>query len=242
MAPLTPFLTLLSLVSLVLANVEKTIFLAPPILHLPQSTSPNIVDLHLSHIHPRATSLRTFLPRVFASSSRPYGTENWVLLRDLKAGARYEVRICWVATTPTAFELDLFQFDQVMSTPDLITSLSDYAEKRLESPEAEEDELQNEEQSMLFLRVRAKADYFSSNKTLMQFPPDVLVDIILDEYLYGVLPDSLKWTVVYILGVAGLAWYISPAVLRLLLDIAHSSDSNGITTRDKKDAVDKKSK
>ena len=44
---------------------------------------------------------------------------------------------------------------------------------------------------MLFLRVRAAADFFTTNKELMSSPPPVDVDLILDPYVSNVFPRSL---------------------------------------------------
>jgi hypothetical protein len=62
---------------------------------------------------------------------------------------------------------------------------------------------------MLFLAIDAAADYHSSNKTLMKFPPDVKVDIILDPFVLGLLPRSLLPTAGYIVCVAIVAYYAS---------------------------------
>jgi hypothetical protein len=66
--------------------------------------------------------------------------------------------------------------------------------------------------SILFLHVRAAADFFSSNATLMQHPPEVNVDIILDPYLANVFPASLLPTATYIIALAIGAWYLSKIV------------------------------
>ncbi|KAJ5683674.1 uncharacterized protein N7477_000019 [Penicillium maclennaniae] len=45
--------------------------------------------------------------------------------------------------------------------------------------------------SVLFLRVRAAADYFSPDEALMRDVPPVTVDLILDPFLWNVFPRSL---------------------------------------------------
>lgn len=56
--------------------------------------------------------------------------------------------------------------------------------------------------SVLFLRVSAAADYFTLDQSAMSRVPPVLVDIILDEYVWNVFPRSLLPTALYILFVA----------------------------------------
>lgn len=85
----------------VTANVEKTIFVAPPPVELPNDQ----LALDIAHLDAFApahssipTLLETQLPVAFASSGAPRGLPSWYLLRDLEEGRRYEVRVCWPAT------------------------------------------------------------------------------------------------------------------------------------------------
>lgn len=57
--------------------------------------------------------------------------------------------------------------------------------------------------SVLFLRVRAAADYYSADKTLMQDVPPVKVELIIDPFLWNVFPRSLVPTAGWI-AVVGL--------------------------------------
>ncbi|PYH49966.1 uncharacterized protein BP01DRAFT_388097 [Aspergillus saccharolyticus JOP 1030-1] len=59
--------------------------------------------------------------------------------------------------------------------------------------------------SVLFLRVRAAADYFTTDAELMKNVPPVVVDVILDPYLGNVFPRSLVPTAGWVVVVAGLA-------------------------------------
>lgn len=83
--------------SLAFANVEKTVFLAPPALSIP-TAHPNLDDLSLIPLTPLYTSVRTRLNASFPTDGAPKGNEHWLLLDGLSPGARYEVRICWLAT------------------------------------------------------------------------------------------------------------------------------------------------
>ena len=47
------------------------------------------------------------------------------------------------------------------------------------------------------------------NRTLMESPPPVFVDIILDPFVFNVLPRSLVPTVGYILLLAVAGWYVA---------------------------------
>lgn len=68
----------------------------------------------------------------------------------------------------------------------------------------------------MFLHVRAAADFFTTNKTLMQHPPAVYVDIILDPYLANIFPTSLLPTAAYLVILAVGAYLLSGAVWKFL--------------------------
>lgn len=84
-------------ISLAHANVEKTIFLAPEAIQIPQQ-HPNIQDLNLQTLSPSNPELRRHLLAAFPKPTSPKGTEAWFLLDRLTQHQRYEVRICWAAT------------------------------------------------------------------------------------------------------------------------------------------------
>lgn len=91
------------LVSAVLtaANVEKTIFLGPEPVPIPQQR-PTLSDLNLHTLTPGNSSIRTHLDREFPGTKEETGqesrgVESWLLLSDLTEGQRYEVRVCWAA-------------------------------------------------------------------------------------------------------------------------------------------------
>ncbi|KAF2688669.1 hypothetical protein K458DRAFT_293025 [Lentithecium fluviatile CBS 122367] len=209
------------------ANVEKTVFLGPSPVTLPNVT-PSLDDLRLDTLDPAHLAiLATKLPVQFPSRSAPRGLESWYLLRGLEDGRRYEVRICWPATQPTDFWLDAYSVAHVFDTPSLISSLADYSDKR-QAPEWDELGHSGEEappQSILFLRVQAAASYYSSNRTLMEHPLPVDVDIILDPFILNILPHSLGPTAIYISIVSGAAWFLSGYVYCWLLSVANEHPS-----------------
>lgn len=81
----------------VLANVEKTIFVAPASVAIPHHR-PNLDDLHLVALSPLIRSIRYQVPVIFPTSTLPEGAEIWLLLEGLNELQRYEVRVCWAAT------------------------------------------------------------------------------------------------------------------------------------------------
>lgn len=93
---LVRYLTLFT-ASLVLANVEKVVFLGPAAVEIP-TESPTLEDLQLPALSPEDARLRTQLSAEFPSETNPYGPVTWVLLERLQENRRYEVRICWAAT------------------------------------------------------------------------------------------------------------------------------------------------
>lgn len=201
------------------ANVEKTIFLGPSAVTLPD-IHPSLDDLHLQSLSRLDSVLPTQLAVQFSSKAEPHGLESWYLLSDLEEGRRYEVRICWPATSPTDFWLDTYIITQVFDIPELISSLAAYSEQR-SSYESLTDAGNPSagERSLLFLRVQAAASYYSTNRTLMDYPPPVDVDIILDPFLLNVLPRSLAPVGLYITGVAIASWFVSGYIYRWLLSV-----------------------
>lgn len=79
------------------ANVEKTIFLGPSAVTLPD-VRPSLDDLQLRSLSSLEPILPTQLSVQFPSDTKPHGLESWYLLSDLEEGRRYEVRICWPST------------------------------------------------------------------------------------------------------------------------------------------------
>lgn len=63
--------------------------------------------------------------------------------------------------------------------------------------------------SVLFLRVQAAADYFTTDEALMRDVPPVGVDLILDPFLLNVFPRSLVPTAGWIVAVAVLAVFVA---------------------------------
>lgn len=81
---------------LVAANVEKTTFIAPEVLTVPQDAA--IDNLLLQSLNPDNFSVKTYLNASFPTPEQPKGLETWALLEGLIPGRRYELRVCWLAT------------------------------------------------------------------------------------------------------------------------------------------------
>ncbi|KAI6909777.1 hypothetical protein KC318_g16819 [Hortaea werneckii] len=199
------------------ANTEKVIFLAPPAVSFPNA-GPTLEDLHLTSLHLDNPSLRTKLHVTFPNTEQRNGFDSWFLLDDLTELQRYEVRVCWAATQPTAFTIDTFGTQQVFDNPELIQSLAAFSENvGIDQANTGVGRVHSKHRaSVLFLRVQAAADFFSTNKTLMLHPPPVDVDIILDPYRVNIFPQSLTLTAGYIVLLAGGAWWLSAAIWKEL--------------------------
>ena len=117
---------------------------------------------------------------------------------------------------PTEFWLDVYPIAEVFDTPELIQNLAEYAGK----PDRKRSEplplSGTSRESLLFLHVRAAADFFTTKKELMSNPPPVDLDIILDPYVFNVFPKSLGPTAAYIIVLAVGAWLVSGFVWRFL--------------------------
>jgi hypothetical protein len=135
---------------------------------------------------------------------------------------------------PTEFRLNTYEIETVFSTDELVTSLSGYSMSRQSaSSEAGKDTTaaagngqQERPVSVLLLEVLATADYFTPNQTLMHNVPPVFVDIILDPYIFNVLPRSLVPTVGYIVVVAILSWFLARSVATWIGQLARAPDQS----------------
>ena len=84
----------------VLANVEKTIFIAPDAEPLPLDAS--IDNLFLTRLSEQHPSVRVSISASFPTKESPKGTQTWLLIEGLLPHNRYDVRICWLATVGSA--------------------------------------------------------------------------------------------------------------------------------------------
>ncbi|KAJ5963881.1 uncharacterized protein N7479_003757 [Penicillium vulpinum] len=206
--------------AVVRANVEKTVFLAPAPVSVP-SEEPDLDDLGLERLSPQMPVVRTRLNASFPTNAAPGGTDSWFFLENLNPGQRYEVRVCWLATQPTSFTLTTYPLSNDWDQS-VLTSMSNYAAARLAtldptlqtnaiprraSPHSSRDPLDPAptSDSVLFLHVRAAADYFSTDQALMEDVPPVAVDLILDPFLFNVFPRSLVPTAGWIVLITVLA-------------------------------------
>jgi hypothetical protein len=110
----------------------------------------------------------------------------------------------------------VYSISEVFDTPELIQALAAYAEEPNRKRPEPSRSLARSKESVLFLRVRAAADFFTTDKKLMLSPPPVDVDLILDPYVSNVFPRSLGPTAAYIVALAFVAWIVSAAVWKSL--------------------------
>lgn len=195
------------------ANTEKTIFTAPPPA-VPSPGDTNFSYRQLKQLTPDEPIIRASLDVTFPEKDDPWSSEHWYLLKHLKEGQRYEVRICWAAIQPTNFWLDVYGLNDASPDP------STYNSGRVVSNAQDLTSLLEQDDhidSALLLRIRSAADFFTTNRTLMSSPHAVDVDIILDPYIANVFPRSLLPTAVYVICLALLAWYTSGMIWSYLL-------------------------
>ncbi|KAL2759526.1 hypothetical protein ACRALDRAFT_2023707 [Sodiomyces alcalophilus JCM 7366] len=206
---------LCALVETVWANTEKIIFLGPEDTSMSYNSS-TLDDLHLDVLTPAARSIRRHIPASFPTTESPFGTTSWLLLYNLTASRRYEVRVCWAAIQPTQFLLDIYKPGDVWEDPELASSLvqSGRGQEAVSDDGQEPLPFQPYDGAMgypsaIFLRVRAAADYYSEDAARMAQVEPPLVDIIMDPYVLGIIPESLMSTVAYVIVIAVLAILLS---------------------------------
>ncbi|KAI0542066.1 hypothetical protein GGR58DRAFT_335124 [Xylaria digitata] len=213
------------LLPLVWGNTEKTIFLGPSPVDF-ESTYPTLDYSGLVPLSPESFTVRTALKAEFHNNHLSHGTPSWFVLHNLTEGQRYEVRVCWAATQPTAFKLEVYDPETLFRAPDLTSELSEYASTlqmntndhaaavllpKLES---------NTKDSVLLLRILSTADFYTADHTLMKNVPPVLVDIILDPFILNILPRSLLSTVTYIIVVAIVSWFVGEWISSWVCQVA----------------------
>ena len=125
---------------------------------------------------------------------------------------------------PSEFWLDALTISEAFESATLIADLATFAEHQHETTCPELPGL-NERQSALLLRVRAAANFYSANRTLMLDPPAVVVDVILDPYLANALPRSLAATAAFVVAAALGAWFLSGMIWQKLRLAAHVGSS-----------------
>ncbi|KAJ5648565.1 hypothetical protein N7490_004937 [Penicillium lividum] len=205
--------------NIVHANVEKTIFLAPPAVTFPSGEAA-LDDLGLERLSPENHIVRAQLNASFPTTEAPEGTESWFFLENLKPGQRYEVR------QPTSFKVSTHSLSTTIEDISLFSSLSIFSTARLAAGDMQLQENAARSasshkrgetspdtalttDSVLFLRIQAAADYFSHKESLMKTVPAVSVDLILDPFLWNVFPRSLVWTAGWVVVVAVTAGFVA---------------------------------
>ncbi|RPB22303.1 hypothetical protein L211DRAFT_347441 [Terfezia boudieri ATCC MYA-4762] len=192
------FLSLTFLPSAI-ANVEKVIFLLNPPPDPPLQLTR--IPSNLLRLNPNSPRLSTTLDLTtnITGRERDAGGNGgigegestiWAVLEKLILGKRYEVRIIWAATEPAKFELEVFTGKE----------------------EANNGALGSSQGIVMYLRVLAKKDPYN--------PDPVKIELILDPFLWNILPESLLCIGVVVVLVAGAAWWVSGRVERWLSMVA----------------------
>ncbi|KAL4929261.1 uncharacterized protein BDV17DRAFT_78541 [Aspergillus undulatus] len=210
------------------ANVEKIIFIAPPAASLPGTDLvPDDLLVGLERLTPTNNFLRTKLNASFPNplDAEDRGTDSWFFLEGLNPGQRYEVRVCWLATQPTAFDLSTYTLDEVLEDTALLSAISLYS-SIVSNSEESHGLFSAASDSVLFLQISAAADYFSLDKTLMENVPPVVADVILDPFLGNVFPRSLVPTAGWIVVVSCFAIVIARWIAREFASVANSADKD----------------
>ncbi|EGS23813.1 uncharacterized protein CTHT_0005170 [Thermochaetoides thermophila DSM 1495] len=213
----------------ILSNTEKTIFLAPAASVASSDGRVSLLPLQkLPALTPEHNTLRTKLPAIFPNATYPRGAATWFRLDGLEEGKRYEVRVCWAATQPTNFYLITHTLSDVLSNPELFSSLQSYAPSPSFASAFEPDYLS--EKPTILLRIQAQADFYTPphgpHGELMRSPQPVDADVILDPYILNVLPRSLLGTVIYITGFGIVSWFVARRIARWVEGVA-SGDRDG---------------
>lgn len=115
----------------------------------------------------------------------------------------------------------------VWDTPDLITSLWDYSTARIQDASADQKAQQQtkhaeRDASVMFLQITAAADYYTTDAKLMENVPPVYVDVVLDPYIFNLLPRSMVPTIIYVIVISTIAWLVAQQVVVWLRAVATS--------------------
>ena len=232
------------------ANTEKTIFLAPPPIDLPSYSTrlanlplANLTPDNSSLRTRLSVSFPT--PHQPRGNTSVYLLGDLTPGQRYEVRVCWAATVCHISPhlvvsahvscqSPTDFTLVTHTLPEVFETPELIQVLTSYVDQLQESslsgetlrtgetPESGSAAKQSNSRdaTALFLYVEAAAAFYSSNQTLMRYPPPVLVDIILDPYLLNVFPRSLVPTAIYLIGLAVGSWYLSGFIWRWLSLVA----------------------
>lgn len=206
---------------LVWGDTEEVTFTVP-VVHAQLAAS-------FPRLSPKAPSLRQEVKPVFPSPIWPNGTETWYELWDLAPGGTYEVRICWPATHPTEFLLDVFEpqpaskqleaTNQRLERHKTSASVEDttiwphYVQSRRGS-------VLEKEEGPLYLRVLTSAAFYTHRQDLMDSPQPVPFELVLERNLLGYIPASLTSLILAVVVVLLVAWgLVAPLVYRGMVSL-----------------------
>ncbi|KAF8423643.1 hypothetical protein EV426DRAFT_574480 [Tirmania nivea] len=220
----TIFLSLTFIPSAV-ANVEKVIFVPSDSRPLQFTLNPN--SLRLSPDGPRLYTVLDLNANTTGSERNGGGdggggrvgeereeSSTWVVLEKVIPGKRYEVRIVWAATEPAEFELGVFTAVEAVEAGMGAGAEGSVIRGGEEGGKDGEKEggLKSSQGTVMYLRVLAKKDRYN--------PDPVAVELVLDPFIWNILPESLLHIGAIVVLVAGAAWWAGAMVDRWLSMVA----------------------
>jgi hypothetical protein len=131
--------------------------------------------------------------------------------------------------------LDAFEASEIENSPELKRDLQNFITITTKDTCSTHSNSGTTQRSLLFLRIQAAAEFYTTNKTLMSNPQPVLVDIsrlfvpytqirlteiVLDPFIVNLLPASLATTAAYITLLALLSIPLSRKLYTFLTTVS----------------------
>jgi len=123
-------------------------------------------------------------------------------------------------------KLETFELQTVHDDPDLFISLSRTGHQQgisLADPNSSANTTTtttSSSSSRLLLRIVATADYYTDRQDLMESASPTYTEIILDPWVYGLVPATIVPIAAYVLAVAALAYPLARAICRAIESLA----------------------
>jgi hypothetical protein len=118
--------------------------------------------------------------------------------------------------------LETYTLPDILAEPGLLWTSLHSAAQLPDNPEELLGPTTAAQESTLFLRIQSAADFYTLNETLLSNPPVVEVDIVLDPYVFNILPYSLLPIGIYLSFVAVASLFLSRAIARWLHNIGEN--------------------
>jgi len=115
--------------------------------------------------------------------------------------------------------LETYTLPDIFAKPGLLWTSLHSAAQLPDNPEELLGPTTAAQESTLFLHIQSAANFYTLNETLLNNPPAVEVDIVLDPYVFNVFPRSLLPIGIYLGFVAIASLFLSGAIARWLHNI-----------------------